>query len=85
MTIIFLMNMGEENPPAAATPQQQTSSFFQGQICCTSLFVFLIGSCEQNGVSLLTPVSDSVFIALSDGTFLFSLHGSFKNHQHKAL
>ena len=49
------------------------------------LFVFLIGSCEQNGVSLLTPVSDSVFIALSDGTFLFSLHGSFKNHQHKAL
>ena len=50
-----------------------------------SLFVFLIGSCKQNGVSLLTPVSDSIFIALSDGTFLFSLHGSFKNHQHKAL
>ena len=50
-----------------------------------SLFVFLVGSREQNGVSLLTPVSDSVFIALSDGTFLFSLHGSFKNHQHKAL
>ena len=44
-----------------------------------------MGGCEQNGVSLLTPVSDSVFIALSDGTFLFSLHGSFKNHQHKAL
>ena len=36
-------------------------------------------------MSLLTPVSDSIFIALSDGTFLFSLHGSFKNHQHKAL
>ena len=50
-----------------------------------SLFVFSIGSREQNGVSLLTPVSDSIFIALSDGTFLFSLHGSFKNHQHKAL
>ena len=45
-----------------------------------SLFVFSIGSREQNGVSLLTPVSDSVFIALSDGTFLSSLHGSFKNH-----
>ena len=26
------------------------------------LFVFLIGSCEQNGVKLLTPVSDSVFM-----------------------
>ena len=50
-----------------------------------ALFVFSIGSRKQNGVSLLTPVSDSIFIALSDGTFLFSLHGSFKNHQHKAL
>ena len=49
------------------------------------LFVFLSDNSQQNGVSLLTPVSDSVFIALSDGTFLFSLHGSFKNHQHKAL
>ena len=49
------------------------------------LIVFSIGSCEQKGVSLLTPVLDSVFIDLSDGTFLFSLHGSFKNHQHKAL
>ena len=29
MTIIFLMNMGEENPPAAATPQQQRSHFFR--------------------------------------------------------
>ena len=50
-----------------------------------ALFVFMIGSCEQNGVSLLRPVSESVFIALSDGTFLLSLHGSFKNHQHKDL
>ena len=50
-----------------------------------TLFVFSIGSRKQNGVSLLTPVSDSIFIALSDGTFLFSLHGSFKNHQHKVL
>ena len=32
-----------------------------------------MGSCEQNGVPLGTPVSDSVFIDLSDGTFLFSL------------
>ena len=44
------------------------------------LFVLSIGSRKQNAVSLLTPVSDSVFIALSDGTFLSSLHGSFKNH-----
>ena len=51
----------------------------------SSLFVFLIGSHEQNGVKLLTPVSDSIFIALSGDTFLFSLHGSFKNHHHKAL
>ena len=42
-----------------------------------SLFVFMIGSHEQNGVKLLRPVSESFFIALSDGTFLFSLHGSF--------
>ena len=34
-----------------------------------SLFVFAISGYEQNGVSLLTPVSDSVLIALSDGTF----------------
>ena len=51
----------------------------------TSLFVFSICSREKNGVSLLTPVSDSVFTALSDGIFLFSLHGSLKNHSHKAL
>ena len=37
-----------------------------------ALFVFSIGSREQNGVLLLTPVSDSVFIAFSHGTFLFS-------------
>ena len=36
-----------------------------------SLFVFSIGGRKQNSVSLLTPVSDSVLIALSDGTFLF--------------
>ena len=50
-----------------------------------SLFVFSIGGRKQNCVSLLTPVSDSVLIALSDGTFLFSLHGSFKNHQHTLI
>ena len=63
-----------------------TNSFrFQNCLKASPLFVFSIGSRKQNGVSLLTPVSDSIFIALSDGTFLFSLHGSFKNHQHKAL
>ena len=50
-------------------------TFFKNQkmhtkvINAMSLFVFAIGGCEQNGVSLLTPVSDSVLIALSDGTF----------------
>ena len=57
----------------------------EGLSIISSLFVFSLGGREQNGVSLLTPVSDSVYIALSDGTFIFSLHGSFKNHQHKAL
>ena len=38
------------------------------------------GSREQNGVSLLTPVSDSVFIALSDGAIHFACHGSPLNH-----
>ena len=47
--------------------------------------VYFLGSCEQNGMSLFTPVSDSVLIAPSDGTFLFPLHGTFKSHQHKTL
>ena len=45
-----------------------------------SLFVFPRDNPQQNGVSLLTPVSDSVFIALSDGTIHFAPHGSSLNH-----
>ena len=35
-----------------------------------SLFVFSFGNREQNGMSLLTPVSDSVFTALTPFFFL---------------
>ena len=75
--LLLLLQLIQLPPPAPLT----TRLLFK----VDSLFAFSIGSRKQNGVSLLTPVSDSVFIALSDGTFLFSLHGSFKNHQHKDL
>ena len=45
-----------------------------------SLFVFLGDDPQQNGVNLLTPVSDSVFNALSNGTIHFALYGSSLNH-----
>ena len=45
-----------------------------------SLFVFLRDDPQQNGVKLLTPVSDLVFNALSDGTIHFALYGSSLNH-----
>ena len=35
---------------------------------------------KQNATSLLTPVSDIVFYALSSGTLGFALHGSSVNH-----
>ena len=35
---------------------------------------------QQNGVKLLTPVSDSVFNALSNGTIHFAMYGSSLNH-----
>ena len=35
---------------------------------------------KQNGGSLLTPVSDTIFDAHSHGTLGFALHGSFFNH-----
>ena len=41
-----------------------------------SLFVFLRDDPQQYGVSLLTPVSDLVVNALSDGTIHFALYGS---------
>ena len=45
-----------------------------------TLFVFLIDGPKQNAGSLLTPVSDTAFHALSHGTFGFAFHGSFNNH-----
>ena len=44
------------------------------------LFVFSIDDPKQNATSLLTPVSDIVFYALSSGTLGFALHGSSVNH-----
>ena len=44
------------------------------------LFVFLIVGPKQNAGSLLTPVSETVFYALSYGTLGFALHGSSLNH-----
>ena len=50
-----------------------------------SLFVFSIDGPKQNATSLLTPVSDIVFYALSSGTLGFALHGSFNNHLHERI
>ena len=44
------------------------------------LFVFLKSDPKQNARSLLTPVSDPAFHALSHGSLSFALHGSFLNH-----
>ena len=46
----------------------------------SSLFVFQRDDPQKNGVKLLTPVSDLVFNALSDGTIHFALYGSSLNH-----
>ena len=48
-----------------------------------TLFVFSIDGPKQNAGSLLTPVSDIVFYALSSGTHGFALHGSFNKHLHE--
>ena len=45
----------------------------------TALFVFSIGGLKQNVKSLLTPVSGTVFHALSHGSLHFVLHGSLIN------
>ena len=42
--------------------------------------VFSRSDRKQNARSLLTPVSDLEFYALSCGAFGFALHGSFLNH-----
>ena len=49
----------------------------QGTTKCTPLFVFLKSDPKQNARSLLTPVSDPAFHALSHGSLSFALHGSF--------
>ena len=46
----------------------------------TALFVFSMHGPKQNAGSLLTPVSETVFYALSYGTLGFALHGSSLNH-----
>ena len=45
-----------------------------------TLFVFSISDPKQNARSLLTPVSGTVFKALSHSSLGFALHGSFFNH-----
>ena len=40
----------------------------------------MIVGLKQNAGSLLTPVSETVFYALSYGTLGFALHGSSLNH-----
>ena len=44
-----------------------------------ALFVFSINGPKQNARSLLTPVSDPTFYALSHGSKHFLLHGSSNN------
>ena len=44
------------------------------------LCVFLIVGPKRNAGSVLIPVFDTAFYALSHGTFGFALHRSFSNH-----
>ena len=44
-----------------------------------SLFVVLISDPKQSARSLLIPISDPAFNALSHDTLSFALHGSFYN------
>ena len=45
-----------------------------------ALFVFSIDGLKQNAGSVLTPFSNIVLYALSNGTLGFAFHGSFNNH-----
>ena len=62
----------------------QVSQGDNGGICGkgnqSALFVFSVSDTKQNARSLLTPVSGTVFYALSHGSLGFALHGSFFNH-----
>ena len=62
---------------ASQPPQFAKTSSFS---VCHPLFVFLLVGPKQNAGSRLTPVSDTVFDALSHGTLSFALHGSYLNH-----
>ena len=52
----------------------------QSVSCTETLFVFVMVGLKHNAGTLLTPVSDTVFYALSHCTLGFSLHGSSFNH-----
>ena len=68
---------------AVATFRSSKWGNFDIYIICAShysLFVFLIDGPKQNATSLLTPVSNIVFYALSSGTLSFALHGSSISH-----
>ena len=55
-------------------------SIFNSRCKIDSLFVFSIDDPKQNAGSHLTPVSSTVFDALSHSTLGFAFHGSFNNH-----
>ena len=55
---------------------EKLSFEYDATVCPASLFVFQRDDPQQNGVKLLTPVSDLVFDALSDGTIHFSLYSN---------
>ena len=60
--------------------ETDTWPLLTNQLISKALFVFQRDHPQQNGVKLLTPVSDLVFDALSDGTIRFALYGSSLNH-----
>ena len=64
---------------------ERTSLFLWFRIYITSqrtilLTVFSIDGLKQNAGSVLTPFSNIVLYALSNGTLGFAFHGSFNNH-----
>ena len=60
-------------------PFSQSMSY-SSHVWDLSLLVFQIDDHQQNGMLLLTPVSEPVFNALSDGTIHFAPYGSLNNH-----
>ena len=68
--------------PLSIKGSQRIESIEDSCIWCRLflLFVFSMVGPKQNAGSLLTPVCDTVFYALSHGTLGFALHGSYLNH-----